>query len=66
MPEFEINAHWASLGDVRNRKKINNYSDTEINNIHDAYLAVYGITNRDDSCEARSIDKEDTIKGTPY
>ena len=49
MSQFGINAHRASLRDVRHRKNINNYSDTEINPIRAAYLAVYGITNRDDN-----------------
>ena len=49
MSQFEINAHRASLGDVRHRKNINNFSDAEIDTIRAAYLAVYGITNRDDN-----------------
>ena len=49
MLQIEINAHRASLKDVRHRKNINNFSDAEIATIRAAYLAVYGITNRDDN-----------------
>ncbi len=49
MSQFEINAHRASLGDVRHRKNINNFSDAEIDSIRAAHIAVYGITNRDDN-----------------
>ena len=49
MSQFEINAHRASLGDVRHRKNIRNYSNAEIDAIRAAFTAVYGITNRDDN-----------------
>ncbi len=49
MSQFEINAKRAALGDVRHRKNINNFSDTEIDTLRAAYAAVYAITNRDDN-----------------
>ena len=49
MSQFEINQHRAALGDVRHRKNLLNCSDAELDKIRQAYIAVYGIKNRDDN-----------------
>ena len=49
MSQFEINQHRAALGDVRHRKNLLNCSDAELDKIRQAYMAVYGIKNRDDN-----------------
>ena len=49
MSQFQINEHRAALGDVRHRKNLLNLNEAELDELRNAYDAVYTITNRDDN-----------------
>ena len=43
MSQFQINEHRAALGDVRHRKNVLNLNEAELDEIRQAYSAVYTI-----------------------